>query len=294
MFQVAAHSLPELEYLIESKPDCILAAIPHFSIRQNVFLKTEDLPGLKKKLSQKGIRLAVNCLKMLEETDLDSAQALMDVFREADVDEIYIADEGWIELAEQAGMKERLVYQPETLIVNGLDAAFYIQQGLKAVSMAHELTLDELISCAEDCQQMEVLVHGRYSWMYSRRPLVSNYLKVLNKETAQGGKMWLIQEKTREGRMPVLETENGTSVFSDETLCSYDQIRLLQENGISRFRIDCMTEDPQESSRQLQLYRELLNGNTIPEDLKKGSDALYSMKTYTRKEEADDAERKKD
>lgn len=177
MFRVSANSKQELENLINAKSDGIILALPEFSIRQISFLDPEDLENTVQKIHEHSLLAAVNAMKMLEEDEIEEAEEFLKLCQSAGVDEIYIADEGWIQLARKMDLIDRLIFQPETLMVNGYDAKFYLDQGLKSVSMAHELTLDEILSCASVAGPIEILIQGYYSWMSSRRPLLSNYFE---------------------------------------------------------------------------------------------------------------------
>lgn len=303
MFRVSANSKQELENLINAKSDGIILALPEFSIRQISFLDPEDLENTVQKIHEHSLLAAVNAMKMLEEDEIEEAEEFLKLCQSAGVDEIYIADEGWIQLARKMDLIDRLIFQPETLMVNGYDAKFYLDQGLKSVSMAHELTLDEILSCSSVAGPIEILIQGYYSWMSSRRPLLSNYFeeiksmnesdqsnpedlknKLYENESSDNQLYW-IQEQKRAGKLPVIEDSSGTTVYSDEPICSYDEISLLKEHGINRFRIDTLFEDDEYGVRQLALYRNILNQKPIEESHKKGSDHLYSMKTVTRKDQ---------
>ncbi|MCF0260790.1 MAG: U32 family peptidase, partial [Erysipelotrichaceae bacterium] len=240
------------------------------------------------RLKKKEIKVYLNVLRMLTEEDLDAAAELLRKTAALNVDGYYAADEGWIQLALQEGLEDKMICQPETLVVNAMDADFYADLGLQAVSLAHELSIDEIESIAKESHAaLEVLVQGRYSWMYSRRPLVSNYLKAVNKgEKAQADKAYDLQEATRQGVMKIVENEAGTNVLADEPIQSFSVLQRLKDAGIERFRIDSWLEEPEQSSVQLNLYRNALNGQMPDESQICGSDSLYYSQTVKKKEKA--------
>jgi len=99
MFRVSANSKQELENLINAKSDGIILALPEFSIRQISFLDPEDLENTVQKIHEHSLLAAVNAMKMLEEDEIEEAEEFLKLCQSAGVDEIYIADEGWIQLA---------------------------------------------------------------------------------------------------------------------------------------------------------------------------------------------------
>lgn len=145
----------------------------------------------------------------------------------------------------QLGMQDRLVYQPDTLITNSADAAFYRAQGCQGVSLAREITLEEICAIASRCSGVEMLVHGRFSIMHSRRQLLHSYFAFLKRpdDDPHGRRDLSLKEETREAHMPIIEDEGGTHVFSEYTLQSFAQIRTLVESGVSRLRIDSIFRD---------------------------------------------------
>ena len=286
MFIVTVNSFDELKSLEQAQADGIILPVPHFSIRQNAFLDLDSLKEVTLRLKNQNIKVYFNLLKMLTQSDLEQAEKLLIMAKELDVDGLYIADEGWLEMAGQLNLIDRLIYQPETLIVNGMDADFYADLGLQAVSLAHELSIDEIEAIAADSHaSLEVLIQGRYSWMYSRRKLITNYFDAIDlQEPVIDNKAYDLQEATREGVMKIVENEAGTHVFADEPIASFSVMERLKKAGIQRFRIDTMFEDAAKGAACLHLYRQALNGR-LPEDTEQyGSDSLYFSQTIKKKE----------
>lgn len=293
MFIVTANSPEELDVLAFHQPDGIILALPDCSLRQKSFLNAEQLPEVVTKLHEKEIQVYLNALNMVMEEDLSKAEQLVALAAETGVDGMYVADECYIPLAQKYHILDRLIYQPETLIVNAHDARFYTDLGLQAVSLAHELSLEQICQIAAEADHLEVLIQGPYSWMYSRRPLISNYLREIG-ALPEGGlpqkAAWTIAEASRMEPMPVEEGTFGTVVYSAADMDSRRVIADLNQAGIERFRIDSLfhaEKDPGWSSAQLQDYRDLQSGRKSldSKDLQ-GSDATYFSKTSLRKEDS--------
>ena len=78
--------------------------------------------------------------------DLSGVREYFSIFKELDVDGIYYADEGLYYEAKQLGIESKLIYQPETLVASSADVDFYMSLGIQSVSLAHELSLEEVVS----------------------------------------------------------------------------------------------------------------------------------------------------
>ena len=241
MFISTIHSFESLEMLKNSGIDAVIIGIPSFSIRHTIEVKLDDLFVWKKKCDELNLKLYVNCLKFVHEQELERLKETLTVLKEY-VDGIYYSDEGVLFEARELGMESLLIYQPETLVTNANDVSFYLSQGIQSVSLAHELSLEEICSIASKNPNVEVLIHGYYSIMYSRRPLIKNYFNAIEKEIDLTKSYDLI-EQTRKERMPIIQSEYGTTVFSEHPKGSYFQFHRLNSVGIRRFRIDSIFLD---------------------------------------------------
>lgn len=275
---------------LEAGADALLLPVAHLSVRQEPGLEPEALCRTIRELKAMNATVCLNCLKILHNADLDRARALLQLAREEGTDEIYVADEGWFVLAAQAGMTDRLVYQPETLVTNGLDAQFYIDQKARAVCLAHELSLQEILACARDCAQLEVLAHGYYSWMSSRRPLLSNYLREIRKEECIADLEthdFRIREVQRDAWLRAQEREYGTTIWSGTPISSFAQMPALLEAGIRRFRVETSFLEPETAARAIAAYKALEQNKNLSEEeilSLQADDSLYHTESVTRKE----------
>ena len=151
--------------------------------------------------------------------------------------------------------------------------------------MAREITLEEIERIAEKRSEIEVLIHGRFSIMHSRRMLLTNYFSFLGKKHDIRGKRNLaLREATRVALMPIVEDEAGTHVFSEYTQQSFAQIADLSSAGVERFRIDSIFHDDDWSVQALKDYHAVLKhpekAQAVIEKWKKDTDSNYSEGFY--------------
>ncbi|MCF0106867.1 MAG: U32 family peptidase, partial [Holdemanella sp.] len=222
------------------------------------------------------MKLYINFLRLIPEQKIEEVSSILKICKELDIDGIYFSDEGVLYKAMEIGYEDHLIYQPETLVANSMDVDFYLNQNLLSVSLCHELSLEELLTIASNYSNVEVLVHGYFSILYSRRPLVTNYLHVLKKDSPLPCRFDII-EQTRKGRMPIVQDESGTHVFSEVPIGSYDEIAALKESGIKRFRIDSIFFDDEYTVKVMNGYR-----NGIVEDTQY-SNHWYHQETIKKK-----------
>lgn len=278
MILAAIHQFESIQKLKKAGVDAIIVGLNGVSIRSSVTLTRSELKVWKKTCKELDIKIYVNILKLFMEDEMDLVHDCLSYCKDLDIDGIYFADEGVLFEACQMKMQDRLVYQPETLITNHYDAGFYLNQGIQSVSLAHELSLDEIRGIAQ-IQPVEVLISGYFSILYSKRPLVTNYLAAVHEADIDGiGHRFDLIEQTRQDRMPIVQDEDGTNIYSERPIHSFRVIDQLKQMGIHRFRIDSIFMDDDWTIRQLTAYHQhaLLDS---------GSDHWYYQETIRKKEE---------
>lgn len=268
----------------ENGIDAVIVSFENVSLRSQHMQPVSMLGQWKEQCAAHGMKLYINMLKLFMEEEMPLLDQFMETLRRIEPDGIYYADEGVYEAAEKYGLCGKLVYQPETLVTSTPDVRFYFDLGVQSVSLAHELSLDEILCIAKSEPAIEVLIHGYFSILYSRRPLVTNYLHHIGKEKEKNA--FSIVEQTRKEPMSIIEDETGTHVFSAVPINSYAQIRRLYEAGIRRFRIDNLFLDDEEAAALAKTYKGILDqkidGSSIKEE--NSSARWYSQQTVKRKE----------
>lgn len=283
MFITTIHSIDSLENLKNAGADAIVIGVEKYSIRSSVCVQENELSLWKDKCNRLGLKLYINLLRMIMDEDLSKIRQLLLMFKELNIDGIYYADEGIFFEAKKIGIEDKLIYQPETLVTSSNDVNFYLDLGIQSISLAHELSLEEILSIAKVNNNVEILIHGYFSILYSRRPLVTNYLSAIQKENANPYKRYDLIEQTRNERMPILEDEAGTHIFSEYPIQSLNQIKDMIDAKISRFRIDSIFFDDEWTCEILNLYQLALYGTLIEDD--ESSDRWYYQETIKKKED---------
>lgn len=273
------HDPANLEAFKKAGADALIVSMPDFSIRNEDELSISKIKEFSKEVHAKEMLLYVNMMAFLHES---KKEKLIEVLEEIkyDIDGIYYGDEGILEACRKLNIEDKLIYQPETLVTNSMDANFYLNQNIQAVSLAHELSLEEINAIAKKADSLEVQIHGYYSILYSRRPLVENYLRAIGSD--RKNKPYEIIEQTRNERMKIVQNVKGTIVYSDKPKMSFKQILKLKEAGIDRFRIEGIFLSDKEIVQLISLYKQALEG-VLPENVD-GDDSWYYKESLLRKE----------
>ena len=278
MFIVTIHYVKNIQKLKEAGADAIIIGVEGFSIRQSLAIALEDVKEMVLLCHAQHLKCYVNALRFFMEDELDLLKEFLKTCKEADVDGIYYSDEGVFYEAQKQGMESLLIYQPETLITNHMDIAFYLELGIQSVSLAHECSLEEILLMTKQNKEVEILISGYFSILYSRRMLVTNYLDAIKSNEKGHKKVLDLIESTRQDRMPIVEDDYGTHIFSEAPIQSQKELPVLKEHGLYRFRIDSIFMDDDRTTHVLNAYQ---NQTEVP-----GSNHWYYQTTMKKKEDS--------
>lgn len=251
----------DLERLQNAGATSVVIATPFFSARGAAYFSIEELPALRQECRRLKLNMLVLVNRFFVEEELPQLRTHLQLLKDLDVEGIYYGDEGVLQEAILLGMSEKLIYNPDTLITNKEDVQYYLDEGIRMVTISKEITLEEICSIARGVQgECEVVIHGRLNMMHSKRNLISNYLDFIGKsEDIKDKHSLYIMEETRDDHMPIVEDDLGTHVFTGFTLSSFDEIEDMVNAGIRHFRIDGIFKDIDYVCEVLSLYRKILN-----------------------------------
>lgn len=273
------YTINDLKPLKEAGADGVVIGTPFFSARPAAVFSFEELEALRKKTQTLNLLMFVLVNRMFTEEELDRLTDYLKILKELQVDGIYFCDEGVLQIAKSLQMADRLIYQPDTLLTNSCDVNFYLDEGLKLVTLAKEITLEEMCAIAKqtDGSRIEVIVHGRENMMHSKRRLLSSYMEHIHaKEPVFGKRTLYLREETRDDHFPILEDELGTHVFTGFTLAAFAEIKRLADAGIAYFRIDGIFHDLAYLCEAVRLYRAVLNGEADGAEVFAGYEKRYA------------------
>ncbi|MDE6475677.1 MAG: U32 family peptidase [Erysipelotrichaceae bacterium] len=279
------YHIEDLEKLKEAGADSVIVSNPFFSARGAAYEDVEKLWEYKKECKRLGLFLYVQVNRFFIEEELEQLRVHLKLLKEVDVDGIYFGDEAVLQEAQVLGIEDKLIYNPDTLITNAMDVQYYLEEGIQSVCLSREITLEEICEIVKKCdpKKVEVMIHGRMNMMHSKRALISNYLSFCNKEhDVKNNHDLYIIENTREDRMPILEDDLGTHVFTGFTLASFEEYSTLCEAGIENMRIDGIFQDIDTLCKIVRDYKVIFNGEKQASAVWEEYQKEYPQANYTK------------
>ena len=179
------------------------------------------------------------------------------------VDGIYFHDLGIYNAAKSYGLVSKLIYDGKTVMCNSLDTAFLLDKGIDSIVISRELTYPEVKEILKNHSgRIDLQIFGHLRMSYSRRHFLKNYFKQIGKEYDYSGKETLsLVEEQREYKMPIIEDEDGTYIYTDYIFEMFNEICEVK-NDIKRGIIDTLfIDDLNLICQVLRDYRRINMGN---------------------------------
>ena len=246
--------ITEIEKLINLKVDCFLVDTP-LSVRalnKDLFNDLDEIIGF-----EKDVYILMN--KMIHEEDIPLVKQLLKTVKDKKISGIVVGDITMMILADEEGLKEKIIYQPGTMNTNSFDNEYFFMKQIKGITISKEITLEEIkkIFINKKCE-LSLVGHGYLDMFYSKRKLISNYFIYKNvvKEKIKNNDKFRIKEEMRpDSFYPILEDESGTHIFRDKALNSFDEIEVLR-TGLDDFFIERIFMDDEEYYDSIRAYQD--------------------------------------
>jgi len=127
-----------------------------------------------------------------------------------------------MQLCKDLNIKKELVIHQEHLNASNLTNKFYYNRGISYSYITNDITIDEINEIGKKYKLM-MTCYGYLPIFYSRRYLVSNYLKYLKKDINSD----IYYIKHNDDYYPIKEENNGTCIYTKEPINLINYIELL-------------------------------------------------------------------
>lgn len=254
------YCMEDITKLKEVNTAAIVVGMPFFSVRAVTHFNNEQLQEVRALTKVLNMEMYVLMNRFFVEEEIEALRTQLAFLKEVGVDGIYFTDMGVFEEARNLDMHSLLIYNPDTLLTNHNDVQTYLDLGIKMCTLAKEITLENMVKIAKQTKgEKEVIVHGRLNMMHSKRTLLTNYMKFLDKDVHVKDVYTLyLKEENREECMPIVEDEHGTHVYTGFTLCTYEEVDDLINAGITNLRVESMFMDIDELCEVIKDYHEVI------------------------------------
>ncbi|MCR4952058.1 MAG: U32 family peptidase [Solobacterium sp.] len=225
-------------------------------------LSASELPAALDMAKEAGRPVSVLFDRLFSEDEIADAQILLREMLRDGAEAVWVSDPGLM----QEDVIAKLIYQPGMLVTDSADAAFWMKCGCLSAAVSPLLTFEELYEIVKKVPDLSVMIHGCFPMSVSGRKLISAYEQESGCADLSGRSDLSLIEEKRSERMPVKENAWGTVIFNDRIQESFEEVRRLRNEKISRFVIFA-EEGTEYLCDTIRLYRKILDEKDSDEDL---------------------------
>ena len=217
-----ANSLEHLNTLLDKKIDGVIVSIDKLSVNDSFYVDVDALCNI----DFKGKEVFVSLNKLMHNSDLEYLRIVLKKLNKINV-RILFYDMAVYNIACEYDMVNKLVIYQDHLNASVLSNKFYFELGIKGSFVTSDITRDELIEIKKNSgMEIMLLGYGYAPIFYSRRYLIKNYHKYIDKEY-NSGNYSIISDTGVE--YPIEEEDAGTTIYTDKVINLINQVDEIKD-----------------------------------------------------------------
>ena len=203
---VIPNSLDNLGEVLKTNIDGIILPIKGLAVNSSIYFTVEDIKNIIN-LTSKEVCISIN--KIMHNEDLEYLEKVLTDLRKINIRKILFYDLSVMNICKKLGIKKDLVLFQDHLTASLYSANFYTKRGIKNIIITNDITKDEINEISKHNSLM-LISYGYLPIFYSRRYLISSYLNYINHDKKSNN----YYIKNKEDKYPIIEEENGTTIYS--------------------------------------------------------------------------------
>ena len=206
----------------------LIVSLKDYSVQSPIYYSLDEIKQLRTNNPQ--LEIYVNINKNLLNDDIEPLKEILKELDNLNLRGIFFYDLALLKLKKELNLNIDLVWNQTHMVNNYKTCNYYHSKGVKYALLGKEITLEEIIEIIKKSTIISMVeVLGLPSVAFSKRKLITNYYKDLNKEPKN--KLDVL-EKVTSSTYHLTEDENGTSFFLKEIINGTGIIKELYNNGL--------------------------------------------------------------
>ena len=162
-----------------------------------------------KKNTEKKVYVIIN--KMIHNKDLSVVEDVLIKIKHSTIDGIIFCDVGVLNIIKKIGIDKELILSMEHQNASIESNNFYRKRGITGSIITNDITLQEVLDIKNNTSMnIFYTVYGYLPIFYSRRGLITNYLKYINKPNSST-KYYIYNDNLK---YMIIEKDYGTIIYS--------------------------------------------------------------------------------
>lgn len=266
---VQPNSWDNLNDILKTNIDGIILPLEHLSVNSNIYFSLTDIKNIINSTS-KEICISIN--KIMHNEDLYNLEQALISLKKMNISKIFFYDLAVMNIAKRLEIKKELVVFQDHLNASLYSNNFYKKRGISYSIITNDITANEINEISKHNSLM-LICYGYLPIFYSRRYLISNYLKYIAKDKTSN--IYYIRNK--DDKYPIVEEEYGTTIYTKEP------INLI--NDINNIKVDyiILNANLTNSEEFLSILNQYLNNYTDEQKYYRGfidKKTVYKVEDY--------------
>ncbi|MBQ3511908.1 MAG: U32 family peptidase [Bacilli bacterium] len=208
--------------------DGMILSLKDYAVQSSKYFTIEEIKSIKENNPNKEIFVNIN--KNILNNDIESIKEVLLELDRLNLTGIFFYDLALLKLKKDLNLKTDLVWSQTHMVNNYKTCNYYHSKGVKYALLGKEITLEEIIEIIKNTTITPMVeVFGYPSVAFSKRKLITNYYKDLNKESKE---ILDVTEKVTNSIYELTEDENGTSFFLKDLVNGTGIIQELYNNNL--------------------------------------------------------------
>lgn len=204
--------------------DGMILGIQNLSVNLPFYIELEDLKKIK---TDKKIFIMLN--KNMHNKDLEPLKNALLELENYGIAGVFYYDASVVELKNKLNLSYPLIWSQEHLTTNAMTCNFWKNYQVSGAYLSSEITLEEIKEIRKNTEiSLFINVFGYLPMFDSKRHLVKNYLEYF--QFQHEGELYFLEKEGN--RYPIIDDEQGTTVYSSYILNAIEEIPLFEKIGI--------------------------------------------------------------
>ena len=207
---VQPNSLENLGDVLKRNVDGVILPLEHLAVNSEIYFTLEDIKSILN-LTSKEVCVSIN--KIMHNEDLDLLEQALISLNKMNISKIFFYDLAVMNIVKRLEIRKELVVFQDHLNASIYSNDFYQKRGIHHAVITNDITKNEINEISQKHSLM-IIGYGYLPIFYSRRYLITNYLKYIDQNKM--GNLYYI--KNQEDRYPIVEEEDGTTIYTKEPI----------------------------------------------------------------------------
>jgi len=258
-----------IEKLSKYKVDGIIINSIDYSIFSNTKFNYEEIEKINNFCKVNKVLSIVAIDKIFSENDLNNLTVFIEKLEKINIDYYIFSDLAIIDIFNKKKLLKKLIYKPNTLVTNYLDAEFLNNMGLNFF-VSNEISLED-ISQISSKTNLSIEIYGYHPIFYSKRRSLRNFSEYLNNIEIVNKTKYL-KEELREELYPIYEYNDVSIIYSSERIALTKELESIINVNFYKINGDFLSEE--EIFKIIDFYRNYFKSEI---DLNELKDSLISI-----------------